>query len=125
MVTNLLLGSWLEACSEERDGMLVTTRPCNSQHQQVGDVVWRLINQRLVHEETQFVLTARQEVNVTPEASELHGRVVSGQARVSPPRAGLSAVVPVSLPGRVTISYQYTSSCSRSVVKTLLPCTGY
>jgi len=45
---------------------------------------------------TRFV--ARQEANVTPEGQELHGRVVSGRAQVSPPRAGLSTVVPVSPP---------------------------
>ena len=45
---------------------------------------------------TRFV--ARQEANATPEGPELHGRVVSGRARVSPPRAGL-CVVPVSPPG--------------------------
>jgi len=42
---------------------------------------------------------ARQEASVTPVGREIHGRVVSGRARVSPPRAGLSAVVPVSPPG--------------------------
>ena len=42
---------------------------------------------------TRFV--ARREASVTPEGQELHGRVVSGQARVSPLHAGLSAVVPV------------------------------
>ena len=44
---------------------------------------------------TRFV--AWQEANVTPKGRELHGRVVSGRARVSPPRAGLSGVVPMSL----------------------------
>jgi len=43
---------------------------------------------------------ARREANVTPKGRELHGRVVSGWARVSPRRVGLSAVMPVSPPGR-------------------------
>ena len=48
------LGSWLEevavagARSEER----------GDRHEQIGDVVRRLTNQGLVHEETQFVLDA-------------------------------------------------------------------
>ena len=62
------------------------------------------------------------EANVTRERRELHGRVVSGRARVSPPRAGLSAVVPVSPPagrrGRRCSSRGATAQGPRPVAQT-------
>ena len=101
MVTNSPLGSWLEEVVVAGGTQWRAWWNVSDQHEQVGDVR-RLTSQGLPCARGDTVCTrfiARQEATVTPEGLELHGRVVSGRARVSPPSAGLSAVVPMSPPG--------------------------
>ena len=87
----------IEARNDERVGMSVT----GVSTEQVGDVVWCMRDRLMSCERVDTVACTRLVVhvkcvsNATREGRELHGHVVSGQARVSLACSGPSGTVTV------------------------------